>query len=191
MNVYLFAFTAAGLWKTFQHISGLEDTANLTSRSDDFTATPSQVLSPKTHVHVFSCSHMHLCRFPCAHKHRHPCCAHKISTAFRNSTNTSYPMWMHIYTHSAVNAQQLMWNHIHLLPVAPPMLSFTNSWGLHSTPLALPDVVFTCLVVVCNSLHYVRPNYPTWVLVSAGVIALEHSKLNERRRDMVGEASWR
>lgn len=74
-----------------------------------------------------------------------------------------------------------MWNHIHPPPSSPPLFSITNSWGLHSLPLALPDVVFTCLVV-CNTLPYVRQNYPTWMLFSVGVIALVHSKLNERWR---------
>lgn len=141
-------------------------------------------------------------RLICTHTQTHTfdaCCACKISIALKNSTNTSHPMWTHtphVDTHTHAHTHscepiQLMWNHIHLPPTlpAPPLFSITNSWGLHSLPLALPDV-FACLVL-CNTLPYVRQNYPTWMLFSVGVIALVHSKLSKRWMEMEGEVKER
>lgn len=142
------------------------------------------------HVGGHTCSHADL------HVHTHnwahnPRCACKISIAPRKSTNTFHPLWIHTLTHTLLDT--LMWTHTinakshpSSTPLAPPLFSITNSWGLHSLPLALPDVVFTCLVV-CNTLPYVRQNYPTWVLFSVGVIALVHSKLYERCREIERE----
>lgn len=67
------------------------------------------------------------------------------------------------------------------------MLPITNSWGLRSVPLALPDVVFTRLVV-CNALPYVRPkitqheHYSQWKGLHWRI-----PKLNERRREIERE----
>lgn len=146
----------------------------------------------------------HECTYPCSHadlhvhtiKHTHNrCCACKISLALRNSTNTSHPMWMHTYTqtHTPVNPYNGGNTNVKITSIfhhsAPPLFSITNSWGLHSLPLALPDV-FTCLVL-CNTLPYVRQNYPTWMLFSVGVIALVHSKLSERWMEIEGEVRGR
>lgn len=79
-------------------------------------ATPSQVWRPTTHTHTQRKSrvpwytHTSMLTYMCTLRHTHkPCCACKISIAFRNSSNTSHPMWT--FTYTFINARTLVWTH--------------------------------------------------------------------------------